>query len=562
MPNSLTIADYIYLVGAHELVYHNETTRLEPQVASLLLYLATRAGETVSRETLMKELWPDVIVSDEALTNAVTKLRRAFNDNRANPQVIETIPKTGYRLIAKVSPSPPTPTDNNENIYQPPDNTKRKRTILLTTALGIGILLCIGIFYLLQEAEKKTTNVRDESLTTINKPSIAVLPLTNLSNDLQQDYFIDGITEDLITDLSKISGLHVISRNSVFSYKGLSPTPQEVAQQLGASYILEGSVQKEAELVRINVKLIDTTTGFNLWADRLDGSLNNVFDLQDNLARKVVAALAIELTEKEQDLLTKNKTSSIEALKHYFLGRAYFGSTSKQENDLSRKMYLRAIELDPQYAQAYAALAFTHIDDERRGWSTEPGASIEQAFKYARQAISINDAIPQAHFTLGYIHLYTKSEHDAAIIEAKKAIKLDPNYPDAYTLLSSAYFFSGYPEKSLPLDRQAMRLNPVASFMHYMHQGRSLYIQGRYTEAALVLQKAVERNSTQIQAHLWLAATYAQMGNFDEAEWEKELVFTLNPEFSISNWVELRLYKNQDHKKPILEGLEKAGITK
>jgi len=397
--------------------------------------------------------------------------------------------------------------------------------------------------------------------STSSKPSIAVLPLINLSDDPQQEYFIDGITEDLITDLSKISGLYVIARNSVFSYKGLTPMPQEVAQQLGASYILEGSVRKEADQVRINVKLIDTSTGFNLWADRFDGNLDDVFDLQDHLARKIASALAIQLTEKEQILLAKDPTSNVEALKHYFLGRAYFGSASKQENNLSRKMYLRAIELDPKYAQAYAALALTYIDDERRGWGSDPEDSINQALKLSQQAISINDTIPQAHFTLGYIHLYAKGDHDRAIEAAKRAIELDPNYPDGYTLLSSAYFFSGHPEKSLPLDRKAMRLDPAASFMYYMHQGRSHYVQGRYTEAIAALQEAVDRNYTQIQAHLWLAATYAQMDKLDDADWEKEQVFTLNPEFSIENWVEMRLYKNQDYKEQLLNGLRKAGIT-
>lgn len=570
VPDSLIIADWNFCVSARELVRNNETIRLEPKVACLLLYLATRAGETVSRESLMEELWPDVIVSDEALTNAVNKLRRAFDDNRTNPQVIETIPKTGYRLIAKVEQTIPGPKNNDTGTDTPHKtdisetsivNQPKRRAILLSGILISGLLLGFGMHYLSNELDDAYVKNGDKSSTILSKPSVAVLPLINLSDDPQQEYFIDGITEDLITDLSKISGLHVIARNSVFSYKGLTPKPQEIAEQLGASYILEGSVRKEASQVRINVKLIDTSTGFNIWANRFDGKLDDVFHLQDRLARKIASALAIQLTEKEQILLTKDPTSNVEALKHYFLGRAYFGSASKQENNLSRKMYLRAIELDPEYAQAYAALALTHIDDERRGWVSDPEESIKQAFKLARQAISINDTIPQAHFTLGYIHLYTKGEHDRAIEAAKRAIELDPNYPDGYALLSSAYFFSGQPEKSLPLDRKAMRLNPVASFMYYMHQGRSHYIQGRYTEAIQVLQEAVDRNNTQIQAHLWLAATYAQMDKLDDAEWEKEQIFTLNPEFSVENWVEMRLYKNQDYKDQILEGLQKAGIA-
>ncbi len=581
VPDCLKIGEWNFYVSAHELVRNSETIRLEPRVASLLLYLASRAGETVSRESLLEALWPGVVVSDEALTNAVNKLRRAFEDDRANPHVIETIPKTGYRLIASVESPLPSPKQGDTRTDTPRKtdvtdpavsrdqgsaaptivNKPRRRAMLSGGILILGLLLGIGFHYLSKEPDDDQVQSEAEPSSILSKPSIAVLPLINLSDDPQQDYFIDGITEDLITDLSKLSGLDVIARNSVFSYKGLTPKPQEVAKQLGASYVLEGSVRNKAGRVRINVKLIDTSTGFNIWADRFDGKLDDVFALQDNLARKIASALAVQLTEQEQILLAKDPTSDVEALMHYFMGSAYFGSATKQENDLSRQMYLRAIALDPDYAQAYAALALTYIDDQRRGWSSDPEESVNQARKLAQQAISINDTIPQAHFVLGYIYLYANSQHDLATEAAKKAIELDPNYPDGYTLLSSAYFFSGYPEKALPLDRKAMRLNPASSFLYYMHLGRSHYIQGRYAEASEALQEAAERNNNFIPNRLWLAATYGQMGKLDDAEWEIDQVLTLNPEFSLDNWLETRPYKNPLYKEQLLNGLQKAGIT-
>jgi adenylate cyclase len=207
------------------------------------------------------------------------------------------------------------------------------------------------------------------------------------------------------------------------------------------------------------------------------------------------------------------------------------------------------------------ALVLTYLDDQRRSWSADPEVSIDRALTLARQAISINDTVPQAYFTLGFIYLYAKAQHDNAIAAAEKAIELDPNYADGYTLLSSAYFFSGYPEKSLPLDRKAKQLNPTASYLYYMHLGRSHYVQQRYKEAVEALQQAVELNINYIPNHLWLAATYAEMGIIDEAVWELEQVFTLNPGFSADDWIESRPYKDPLYKKRLYDSLLKAGIN-
>jgi tetratricopeptide (TPR) repeat protein len=189
------------------------------------------------------------------------------------------------------------------------------------------------------------------------------------------------------------------------------------------------------------------------------------------------------------------------------MGRAYYGSISKQENEASRKHFRRAIELDPEYAQAYAALALTYLDDWRRDWSENPEEAIDKALTFARQAIAVDEMLPQAHFALGFISLYAKGQHDLAIEKAKAALALDPNYVSGYALLSSAYFFSGLPEKSLPLDRKAIQLDPSSSFLYHMHLGRSYYFQGRYKEALDSLKQAAERNYNYIPNHVWLAAT-------------------------------------------------------
>lgn len=398
------------------------------------------------------------------------------------------------------------------------------------------------------------------SLPSPDKPAIAVLPFENLSSSPDQEYFSDGVTEDIISALSKVSGLSVIARSSVFGYKGIDAEHAEVARNLGVRYVLEGSIRRAGGQLRINAKLIDTETGLHLWAEHFDGNPKDVFALQDSVAQNVVSALSIQLTDHEQEALAERPTASLEAHEQYLLGRWTYGSYSKQENNLARKMYERAITLDPNFALAYGALALTYIDDFRRGWGASREESVAKAVELAEKAVAIDEKLPQAHFALGYVSLYIQGQHERAIEEATKAITLDPNYANGYALLSSAYYFSGHPEKSLPLDQVAMRLDPGASFIYYMHLGRGYYLKGQHEEAVAALTTAVEKNYNYIPNHLWLAATYSQMGNNEEASWEAEQVLTLDPDFSISNWVETRPYKNPEHLQQLLLGLRKAGL--
>jgi adenylate cyclase len=338
------------------------------------------------------------------------------------------------------------------------------------------------------------------------------------------------------------------------------PEPQEVAQHLGVRYMLQGSVRRVANQVRINVSFIDAETGVNIWAERFDGSLEDVFTLQDQVLAKVVSELEVKLTAEELANLKKPTAANVEALEEFFWGRATYGSVSKQENEAARKRYRRAIELDPNFAEAYAALALTYLDDWRRRWGISREEAISQAIDLAQKAIQIDPSVPQAHFALGYIYLYVHKGHDLAIEEAKKALALDPNYADGYALLSSAYFFSGHPEKALPLDRKAMRLNPASSFLYFVHLGRSYYFQKHYEQALEAFQSADERNRVYVTNHLWLAATYAQLDQLEEAAWEVDQILTLDPDFSLSHWMDTRPLKKSEHRQHLLAGLHKAGI--
>ena len=542
------------------------TRKLEPRVMDLLVALAQQPAVVLAREELEAQVWSGMVVGYDALSSAMIKLRKALGDDPHHPRYIETLPKKGYRLIAPVQEADTTATSQTAPTRVRFEKKPRfynyfpQSSWRLTT--GVLFLLVSGLF-IWQFTHRPVPEIDDIAVVAqqwTDTPSIAVLPFSNLSDDPAQTYFSDGITEDLITDLSRLSGLTVIARNSVFSFKDSMPEPQEVAQHLGAHYLLQGSVRRVANRVRINVTLIDTESGLNIWAERFDGSLKDVFTLQDEVLDKVVSELEVKLTAQEQANLKKPTAANVEALQEYFWGRATYGRVTKQENEAARKRYRRAIELDPNFAQAYAALALTYLDDWRRRWGAGREASISKAIDLAQQAIQIDPSVPQAHFTLGYIYLYVHKGHDRAIEEAKKALALDPNYADGYALLSSAYFFSGHPEKALPLDRKAMRLNPASSFLYFVHLGRSNYFQKKYEQALEAFQNAEERNHVYITNHLWLAATYAQLNQLEEAAWEVDQILTLEPDFSLEHWLDTRPIKKVEHRQHLLDGLHKAGI--
>jgi TolB-like protein/DNA-binding winged helix-turn-helix (wHTH) protein/Flp pilus assembly protein TadD len=542
------------------------TRKLEPRVMDLLIALAQQPGVVLPREELEAQVWSGMVVGYDALSSAMIKLRKALGDDPHHPQYIETLPKKGYRLIASVQDVGAIAEEDaaQTRISSQTEprffhSVKKSSWLLLTGALFVvvgGLLIWLLTLRSVPENDEIAAVAQHA-----DAPSIAVLPFSNLSDDPNQIYFSDGITEDLITDLSRLSGLTVIARNSVFSFKDSMPEPQEVAQLLGARYLLQGSVRRVANQVRINVSFIDAETGLNIWAERFDGSLEDVFTLQDQVLAKVVSELEVKLTSQELANLKKPTTANFEALEEFFWGRATYGSVSKQENEAARKRYRRAIELDPNFAEAYAALALTYLDDWRRRWGISREEAISQAIDLAQKAIQIDPSVPQAHFALGYIYLYVHKGHDLAIEEAKKALALDPNYADGYALLSSAYFFSGHPEKALPLDRKAMRLNPASSFLYFVHLGRSYYFQKHYEQALEAFQSADERNRVYVTNHLWLAATYAQLDQLEEAAWEVDQILTLDPDFSLSHWMDTRPLKKTEHRQHLLAGLHKAGIN-
>ncbi len=400
----------------------------------------------------------------------------------------------------------------------------------------------------------------DDTITKSNEPpSLAVLPFSNFSDDKGQEYFAAGMTEDLITDLSKLSGLLVIARTSVFQYQGVSKDVREIGNELNVHYILEGSVRRIDDKVRINAQLVDAETGNHLWADRYDGNIDNIFELQDQIMEQIITALEVKLTEGEIKNLERPLTLKPEAYEYFLRGREKFFQLSRENNPLARNLFIEATRLDPDFALAYGMQGWTHLFDQMNGWSETPEESLKKALGLANQALEIDPDLPLGYFVRGLAYR-NLGNWNSALSSLEKAIAVEPNYANAHVLLSSLLYYAGRPEEGLSRIQHAIRLEPHHPYNYTFHLGQAYFILGRYQEAISTFQKTLEKNSAAERAKVWLAASYAQAGNLDDAEWEAEEVLINNPEFSPERFLLAFPFKNQNDRDNLVDGLHKAGF--
>ncbi|MEJ2759543.1 MAG: adenylate/guanylate cyclase domain-containing protein, partial [Anaerolineales bacterium] len=355
-------------------------------------------------------------------------------------------------------------------------------------AVVFVLLLIVGGLLIWRTASPpvEVASVEKMAFPLHDKPSIAVLPFDNLSGDPEQEYFSDGITEDLITDLSKISGLFVIARNSVFTYKDRAVKITEVGRELGVRYVLEGSVRKANNRVRITAQLVNATTEGHLWAERYDRNLRDIFALQDEVTQKIVAALAVKLTEDEQKRLAHKYTDNMAAYDLVLQGKEYNNRFTKEANDQARQMYERAIELDPEFAFAYSLLSLTQFYEWSFGWSNDP-RTLEQSFELAQKAIALDESLPLGHAMLGQVYLW-KKQHDRAIAELENAIALSPNDAKSLAILAGILNWNGRPEEAIMWIRKAMTLNPMYPAWYLWNLGHSYFLLNQYEKAVEPLE--------------------------------------------------------------------------
>src|SRR5215813_3059914 len=372
---------------------------------------------------------------------------------------------------------------------------RRGRVVVVSVSiLLLGAIVAVRYFRLptLITHHSSLEEAQPPLLPLPDKPSIVVLPFVNMSQDPEQDYFSDGITEDITADLSRISSLFVIARNSAFTYKDKAAKAQDIRKELGVRYVLEGSVRKANDQVRITAQLIDATTGEHLWSQRYDRSLKDIFALQDEIVQKIVTTLKLQLTVREQGWIVRKHTDNLEAYDYFLRGIESSNRLTKEANTQARQMFEKAIALDPQYAEAYAWLGWTYYIEWSWQWSQDPQA-LEQAVALAQKAIALDDSLPIAHSYLSFCYA-RKQQYDQAIAEGEQAIALDPNNADSYAVQAGVLNFAGRPAEALGSMEQVMQLNPHYPAGALIQVSWAYQLMGQYAEAIAVVKQLLARN--------------------------------------------------------------------
>jgi TolB-like protein/DNA-binding winged helix-turn-helix (wHTH) protein len=528
----------------------SEIVRLEPKVMEVLVYLASRPGDVVTREELERDVWRGALVGYDAVTATVIKLRKALQDNAKQPRMIVTVPKRGYQLIvavtdttdenvaATVSQSPATQTITSNNLFR----------YLPMVVLGIFVVAILMFIF---------TQIAGQSHKA--RPLIVVLPIENIDDNEEYDVFVDGITEDIITDLSRMSNLTVFASATTFKYRNQKITPQALGDELNVDFVLSGSARRNGDDIRINVQLINADNGLNVWAQRYDRKVVEVFAVQDEITSSLVEALAVQLSSREKQHLAQRTTNNLEAYEHFLEGQRISRQQTRQSNAQAREAYRRAIELDPTYGRAYGALAYTLALDYRHGWTDTPVQNLDRALELAEKGIAFDDSVPQTHWSLGYVYL-RRNEYEKALKAAEDSIRVAPNYADGYGLLALISNALGNANRALEYATRGMQLNPYYTWDYLLNVGFAHYLLGNYQQAIESLEKAQTRNENAIPVKLFLAATYVNTGMQDDAEWAIEQILVLNPSSSILHLSNTMVLTVPNLKAKLLDDLRKAGL--
>ena len=427
-----------------------------------------------------------------------------------------------------------------------------------------GILVIVGGFTIWNFAfradlpSKTAISEQPSASAPAEKPAIAVLPFVNMSDDPKQEYFSDGITNDIITDLSRFSNLFVIASNSVFTYKGKPVKVKEVGRDLGVRYVLEGSVQKAANQVRINAQLIDANTSHHLWAKRYNFKLNDIFAVQDEITGSIVAALEVILTEGEQEHEVRRYTDVVEAYDLFLRGRTYLQGT-KQTHLKARKLFDQAIELDPNFAAAYAEKSFTYFSSFIMPMSRNKKI-VKTAVKVAESAVALDDSLPLAHARLGWAY-FAARRHKEAIAEGTRAITLGPNDAESHAQLGNLMNWTGNPEKGIGLIKEAMRLNPNYPYYYLFYLGHSHYLLENHKEAIQLMKRVVTRAPYFLPVRRHLSVLFQEVGLKKEARAQTKEVLRIFPGASIEDERQRCYYMwTPALQKRFFKGLRKSGM--
>jgi adenylate cyclase len=428
-------------------------------------------------------------------------------------------------------------------------------TIAVVMAIAVGIWQ----FYL-RPSTFGPASAKRMVLPLPDRPSLAVLPFVDMSKDKEYEFLSDGITEDIITALSKIPRFFVIARESVFEYKGKAVKVQQIGRELGVRHVLQGSIQKAGDRLRITGQLADAETGQQVWAEHYDRPFGDLFALQDDITFNILEAMQVELTEGDQTRIHRKGTQNMDAYIRISQGRKHAHRFNKEGNAIARQLAEEAVTLDPDYAMAYWLLAKTHYMDIWFGMTKSPKDSITKAWELNQRAIALDDDLTDAYGLLSSLYIYKKRDFDRAIMAGERAVAVAPNSADAYAWLGMAMQFSGMHEKAIPIFKKAIRLNPFPQTWYYTHLGGCYCTTGQYEEALSALQKAIQREPDNLFAYLALCYTYEGMGRGEEARAMVSEVYRVDPKFSLTQYEKVLVQRDEKIKKRYIDSLRKAGL--
>lgn len=568
----LRVGDWRVETALNQLSSVGKTVKLEPKVMSVLMYLADRPGQVVSRDALLSAVWPGVVVSDDSLTQVVIKLRKALGDGAENPAYIQTISKGGYRLVAPVvraeegvsasvrpnsKPGDAAPLAPDLN----PRDVPRRRDIRLMAGAGIGVLLlaAAAAWWLYGErtagAPEEQGVIPGMEAARAAQPTVTIRALEALGDDPQAALLARGLTADLVTDLSKVFGLWVIGAPPGSPAAAETPTGGSGSTR----YLVSGSVQRVDERLRLHVHLTDAETGKQLWSERFDRALSDFFRIQDELGPKILQILPAKVSEAELRRMAQRHTRNLEAYEYFQRGQSSLLVRQKAENEIARDMFRRAIALDAGFARAYAGLALTYAADYRNQWTADGAAALDRALEMAGTAHQINPDIRETYWALAFVHV-ERRQHEQALQYLQTAVRLYPSFADGYALMGGVYTYIGRPADTVPLMRTAMRLNPQAGYLYFLLLGRAYLFLGDLEQARVNLEHALSRNPENLETHVYMAALYLSAGDKAAAAWKAEEIRALQPGFSTRDWLETYPMTDLKQQTILVHGLRELGF--
>lgn len=538
----------------------HQEVKLTSKAFAVLCYFVQHPGQLVTKDDLFAAAWPETVVSDATLTSCIQEVRQALGDDAKRPRYIETVHRRGFRFIAPVAAAA-APVSSSEfrvpsqeeggnsqdsvgnqqelsangqgvatNVEEPeaeplqlpPTAAPRQplpvprsyrlrwwQVLVLVVVLVLGGVLTAHwrLVRLVVASYTASPVVSPESLPLPDKPSIVVLPFVNLSGDASQEYFSDGLTDDLINTLAQFPDLFIIARQSAFTYKGKTIKEQDISRELGVRYVLEGSVRRAGELVRMNVQLVDATTGGQLWAERYDRPFTEIFALQDDLIQKLTATLKLQLPLLKQGFPIGKTTGNVEAYDYVLRGWAHWLRASNEDNLHARELFEKALRLDPQYAEAHNGIGVTYYMDWLMKWGPAPQQALEQALAYGQKAVALDDAFPEGHMLLALVYAH-KAQIDRALGEIERAIILQPSLADSYEARAEVLMAAGRQQESLQSIQHGIRLNPRGHVINFAMLGLAYHNTDQYAESITAYKRALAQTPFYPLAYPMLAFSY------------------------------------------------------